>query len=260
MNYENLNKVIEYIELNLLYDIEYRELAKIVGLSEYSLQRIFVFLTDMSLAEYIRKRRLSKALEELKNSNIKIIDLAIKYNYSSAISFTRTFKQYFGVTPSECRRDNKNYKIYPIIKFSKSNHKYEEITYEIKKIDETIVNCYEVVASRHDDLLYKIRNLYKMYNHKISQIERYGIYKNEDNKYTYLLGTKERLTNTKRVRISAGKYALFNVKNYNQESIVQAYKFIYGEWLKSTNYKLRKDTFDFEYYHYDHCYICVPIR
>ena len=50
MNYENLNKVIEYIELNLLYDIEYKELAKIVGLSEYSLQRIFVFLTDMSLA------------------------------------------------------------------------------------------------------------------------------------------------------------------------------------------------------------------
>ena len=44
MNYENLNKVIEYIELNLLYDIEYKELAKIVGLSEYSLQeniRIF---------------------------------------------------------------------------------------------------------------------------------------------------------------------------------------------------------------------------
>lgn len=55
MNYENLNKVIEYIELNLLYDIEYKELAKIVGLSEYSLQRIFVFLTDMSLADILEK-------------------------------------------------------------------------------------------------------------------------------------------------------------------------------------------------------------
>ena len=79
MNYEYLNNMIQYIEEHLTEKISYKELAKIVGVSEYSLQRIFTFLTNISLSEYIRKRRLSKAFEELKKSDIKIIDLAIKY-------------------------------------------------------------------------------------------------------------------------------------------------------------------------------------
>ena len=84
MNNEYLNKMIQYIEEHLTEKIEYSELAKIVGVSEYSLQRIFMFLTNISLADYIRKRRLSKALEELKKTDIKIIDLAIKYQYESS--------------------------------------------------------------------------------------------------------------------------------------------------------------------------------
>ena len=57
MNFEYLNQMIKYIEDNLTENIEYKELAKIVGVSEYNLQRIFTFLTNISLAEYIRKRR-----------------------------------------------------------------------------------------------------------------------------------------------------------------------------------------------------------
>ena len=68
MNFEYLNEMIEYIEKNLTEEINYNKLAKIVGVSEYSLQRIFMFLTNMSIAEYIRKRRLSKAFEELKKA------------------------------------------------------------------------------------------------------------------------------------------------------------------------------------------------
>ena len=61
MNFEYLNQMIKYIEEHLTENIEYKELAKIVGISEYNLQRIFVFLTNMSISEYIRKRRLSRA-------------------------------------------------------------------------------------------------------------------------------------------------------------------------------------------------------
>ena len=87
MNIDNLNKAIEYIEKNLTNKIDYKELSKIVGLSEQSFNRVFSFLTDNTITEYIRKRRLSKAYEELKNSDIKIIDLATKYNYESDISY-----------------------------------------------------------------------------------------------------------------------------------------------------------------------------
>jgi len=61
--YENLNNVINKIEEKITTKIEYKELAKIIGTSSYTLQRIFAFLTGITLTEYIRKRRLSKAAE-----------------------------------------------------------------------------------------------------------------------------------------------------------------------------------------------------
>ena len=107
-------KLIKYIEANLTEKIHYNELSKILAVSEQSMQRIFIFITNMSLSEYIRKRRLSKAYEELKSSNIKIIDLAIKYQYESENSFSRSFKNMFHMTPSECRKSNVEFVQFPI--------------------------------------------------------------------------------------------------------------------------------------------------
>ena len=260
MNYKNLNEVINYIEAHLDTKIDCKKMSKIIGLSEYSLQRIFMFLANMSLTEYIRKRRLSKALEDLKNSNMKIIDIAFKYNYNSSISFSRAFKQYFGVTPNECRKNNKKYKIFPVIKFNEDNNIYDEVSYEIKSIDEVNIYCYEVAALRHDDLLYKIRDLYKKYDVELPKTNRYGIYLNDNNKHRYLLGTTERFNNTKKIIIKKGKYAVFDVLTRNQEDIIKMYHLIYNEWLSSTNHKLRDDMFEFEYYCEDNCYVYIPIR
>lgn len=88
---QRMNGAIDYIENNLTSEIEYGELAKIVCCSIYHFQRMFSFLTDVPLSEYIRRRRLTQAAYELKNSNIKVIDLAYKYGYESPDSFTRAF-------------------------------------------------------------------------------------------------------------------------------------------------------------------------
>ena len=98
-NYKNLNNMIKYIENNLVNEIEIKKLAEIVGISSNSLQRIFTFITGITITEYIKKRRLSKAFEEIKNTNSKIIDIAIKYQYNSTIAFDRAFKRNFGITP-----------------------------------------------------------------------------------------------------------------------------------------------------------------
>lgn len=73
--YDNLNKVIDTIEKQLTSEINYDELAKIVGISSYSLQRTFSFLTGMTLTEYIRKRRLSKSAEEIKEFKYRIVEM-----------------------------------------------------------------------------------------------------------------------------------------------------------------------------------------
>lgn len=260
MNYQNLNKVIAYIEKHLDCEIDYKEISRIVGFSEYSFQRIFLFLTDLSLTEYIRKRRLSRAVEELKNSNTKIIDIALKYNYSSSISFSRAFKQYFGVTPSVCRKNNREYKIFPVIKFDNKKDLYDEVNYEIKEIDTIDLYYYSVEAERHDDLLYKIRNLYRNFDDKIPKSDRYGIYMVDNNRYKYFLGMKNKENNMKKITIEGGKYAVFNTLSRDQDNIVKMYKFIYNEWIASTNYKVRDDLLNFEYYYDDNCYIYVPIR
>lgn len=116
INFDNLNKMIQYIENNLKNNIDINDLSKLVGVSSNSLQRIFSFLTEMSIVEYIKKRRLSKAFEEIKTTNLKIIDIAFEYQYNSAISFDRSFKKAFGITPMECREKNVTFKQFPIIR------------------------------------------------------------------------------------------------------------------------------------------------
>lgn len=263
MNFEYLNKMIEYIENNLTEKIEYKELAKIVGVSEYSLQRIFMFLTNLSLAEYIRKRRLSKAFEELKNTDIKIIDLAIKYQYDSAISFSRAFKNLFSITPSECKNYKKEYKLFPIIKFN-NNEIYEELSYEIKEMDEIEIYCLKILDTKYDDYLYNIRKLYNeikengLYK-EFNKVGQYGISIIDNNLYTYLVGSKIEHKDTEKFVIPKGIYAVFNVGSRKQKDIDKTAINIYSQWLPSTNYEMIKEMY-VEVYNGDNCYIYIPVK
>lgn len=264
MNFEYLNKMIKYIEDNLTENIEYKKLAQIVGTSEYTLQRIFIFLTNMSLSEYIRKRRLSRAFEELKIADIKIIDLAIKYKYDSQISFARAFKAMFGMTPSECKINNNEYKQFPIITFSNNNNTYEELNYEIKDINEVKLYCVETSAKTQEDLLYNIRKLYSdienngLYR-KFSENGMYGISICKEDKYIYYVGSNKKYDNTIEFIIPAGKYAIFSVNSREQKDIVKKEEMIYTQWLQSTNYDIDHE-FNFELYTKDNCYLYIKIK
>ena len=262
MNYDLLNNMIDYIEENLTEDIKYKDLAKIVGVSEYSLQRIFKFLVGISLSEYIRKRRLSKAFEELKTTNIKVIDLALKYKYESTISFSRAFKKLFGITPSECKTSNKQFKLFPILKFN-DNDNYSELDYEIKEIDNIEIYCKKVVSDRHDDSLYNIRKLYKEIkknglHKKFNEVGQYGVSFHRKNEYIYLVGCKIKYKDTEKFVISKGKYAIFNVGSREQKDIVKTDNAIYSRWLPSTNYNIMEDM-HIELYTENNCYIYIPI-
>ena len=79
MNYKPLNEAVQYIENNLDKEIDFDKLSKITGMNIFILERIFNFLTGITLKEYIKRRRLSKAYEEIKNTDNKIIDIAFKY-------------------------------------------------------------------------------------------------------------------------------------------------------------------------------------
>lgn len=109
MNYDAcIKKSIEYIEHNLDKKIELKELADRVFLSKYHFHRIFHATVGEPVAEYIRKKRLMEAANELLNTNDKIVDIAFKYQFNSQEVFTKAFKKLYGMPPREFRRNKNN--------------------------------------------------------------------------------------------------------------------------------------------------------
>jgi AraC family transcriptional regulator len=98
-----IKKSIEYIEDNLDNKIELKELADKAFLSKYHFHRVFHSVVGEPVAEYIRKRRLKEAASELITTDDKIVDIALKYQFSSQEAFTKAFKRIYGVPPREFR-------------------------------------------------------------------------------------------------------------------------------------------------------------
>jgi AraC family transcriptional regulator len=100
---ERMTAALDYIEANLGGHIDLSVAARGACCSAYHFSRMFSFITGVPLNEYIRRRRLTLAGFELKHSDARIIDLALKYSYDSPNSFTWAFQSMHGVTPSEAR-------------------------------------------------------------------------------------------------------------------------------------------------------------
>jgi AraC family transcriptional regulator len=100
-----MQRAIDYIEERLTEEIDYAKVAEQAYSSSFHFQRIFHILANMTLGEYIRNRRLSKAGEELAATNAKVIDVALKYGYDSPESFAKAFTRFHGIAPSEARKE-----------------------------------------------------------------------------------------------------------------------------------------------------------
>lgn len=109
---KTIQQSIEYIENNLKEKISLEDLAKITYLSKYHYHRVFHGLVGETVMEYVRKRRLTEAAKELVETNAKIVDVALKYQFSSQEAFSRAFKKMFKVSPGEFRRANINVLLY----------------------------------------------------------------------------------------------------------------------------------------------------
>jgi len=112
---EQLNKAIDYIEANLEERIDLDKVANIMCQSKDSFQRTFSLIMNISISEYIRKRKMTLAAIELRSSSAKIIDLALRFGYESPESFTRSFKEIFGIPPSKARDKNVQLTLFPRI-------------------------------------------------------------------------------------------------------------------------------------------------
>jgi AraC family transcriptional regulator len=101
---KRLNQAMDHIEDRLDGDIDVGELARIAMTSEYHFRRLFSALAGMPLSEYVRRRRLTVAGAEVLAGQRTLLDVAVRYGYTSGEAFARAFRAVHGVGPGEARR------------------------------------------------------------------------------------------------------------------------------------------------------------
>lgn len=130
---KRMNVAINYIEEHLLENIDYEDVARLAETSNFHFQRMFSFVTGMSIAEYVRRRRLTLAAFELQRTELNIIDIAFKYGYDSHESFTRAFQKLHDIPPSYAKKEGCSLKAYPKLTFHLSIIGDVEMNYRIEK-------------------------------------------------------------------------------------------------------------------------------
>lgn len=273
-----MNSAIDYIENNLTGEIDFNIVCAKACCSSYNFQRMFSFITDITLAEYIRRRRLTAAALELQNSSKKVIDVAVKYSYDSATSFARAFSALHGITPTEAKRAGAKLKAYPKISFQISIKGEKEMDYRIETKEAFDVFGMETIASlsgeegylspaglwqecqqngEYERLFENSGNLPPFITQdlcKIHAVENYE--KTKGNTFPYMLcafvSESSNTSGYKKVHIPAQTYAIFSSEKFKWgdeffKILSTMQKRFYSEWLPTANYE-RADAANFEIY------------
>lgn len=152
---ERMNAAVDYIEANLSDEISYEKAAQIACCSAYHFQRMFSFISGVPVSEYIRRRRLTLAGFDLKNANVKVIDVALKYGYESPEAFSRAFKSLHGIPPVSARDTGAVLKAFPKMTFFVSIKGGTEMNYRIEEKEELEVFGLELKTTVVDGQCYR---------------------------------------------------------------------------------------------------------
>ncbi|WP_456363132.1 AraC family transcriptional regulator [Priestia aryabhattai] len=254
----NMNRALDYIEENLTNDIDFREVARLALCSEYHFKRMFSFLAGITLSEYIRRRRLTLAAFELKDSNIKVIDVAIKYNYSSPDSFTRAFQNLHGITPSEAKKSGSSLKAFPKMTFQLSIKGGNEMNYRVEKKEAFhIVGIKERVPIIFHGVNPKIAAMWESLNDEtirelkeLSNVTPLGLLsasvnfsegrmeeKGQLDHYIGVATTKDCPDHLVQLEVPAGTWAVFEAVGPFPDTLQDVWGRIYSEWFPSSTYE-----------------------
>ena len=128
-----LNKIVDYIEANLQNEISNDTIAEIACCSIYNFQRMFSYIAQTSLSEYIRNRRLTLAAFDIVKGDKRIIDIALSYGYESQDSFSRAFRNFHGALPSTVRKEPTMLKSCLKLSFQITIQGFDTMKYQIEQ-------------------------------------------------------------------------------------------------------------------------------
>jgi len=269
---ERLNKAILYMEEHMRAEIDYAQAAKIACCSSYHFQRMFAYIAGVPLPEYIRRRKMSLAAVDLQSGE-KIIDVALKYGYSSPTAFNRAFQSIHGVAPSQAKKHGVTLKSYPLISFKLTAKGVEEMEFRIEEKDairmlgvsvplsSDVTKAYEEAEALWVKVLFEMDtngnavaqgNLCNELNAACNSgfcgyNGFFGIEIEHDNGGEYMIAVASSSPESgslKEYIIPAHTWAIFPGKNFfaeeyaDAESAIKLEERIYSEWLPTSGYEI----------------------
>jgi len=254
-----MNKAMAYIEAHLTEELDYSKLAQLAYCSEYHFKRMFSFLSGISLSEYIRRRKLTLAALDLKDRELRILDVAVKYGYTSADAFSRAFQSLHGILPSEARQEGRLLKAYPRMTFQLSIKGGCELNYRIvEKESFKLAGFKRRVPMVFEGINPEITKMTGLLTPEIverlkliSNVEPRGMLsasanfsedrmeeKGELDHYIGVATSINEPTEFDELNVAAGTWAVFESVGPFPETLQTIWGRIYSEWLPSSGYEV----------------------
>ena len=279
---------LEYLERNMDGDIDVNEAAGSACMSSFHFQRMFHMLTGVTVADYVRRRRLTLAAQELASTTARVGDVAIKYGYESPEAFSKAFSKAHGIAPSASKRPGVRLKAFPRLSFHISIRGDQDMEYTIaERAAFTVVGRAVRVSCKDgenlktipafwgqvstDGTIEALKTLSK--GAKITGLSILGIcteFSGDMQEFTYLVAveTTDRIAPDGFVvkEIGAATWAAFDSVGPMPGAIQSVWQRIFSEFFPSTGFEHAPGLPELEVYGqgnpYDedyHCQVWVPI-
>jgi AraC family transcriptional regulator len=253
----SINLAIEYIEDHLDEDISCNEIAQNAFYSSFHFQRAFSLMTEMTIGEYIRNRRLSLAAQDLLNSNLKVVDVAIKFCYETPESFSKAFQRFHGVLPSKARAHGTDLKSFNRLTLKIILEGGSSMDYKIVQRDSfrVVAKTIRITCEKSGTEIPKFWSEY-FSNGLGKKVEgMMGICAPKDPEsyeFEYGIGCEEKYAKEipegfNVITIPAGTWAVFKCVGAMPDAMQNMWKRIYSEWLPQASYEMLP-TYDMELY------------
>jgi AraC family transcriptional regulator len=275
---EKIDTAIRFIENNIRSEIDLTEVAAQACCSLFYFHRIFAAVTGESLKEYIRRRRMTLAAEELVKTRKRIIEIALDYGFSSQEAFSRSFRDHFSMTPARFRKNGFCYmlrapktllqlQIEQNLRSGKMQPRIENRA-EFSIIGKQIATVGDGTNLKEIPMFwqkYLQNKLCELVPNKIMPWKEYGLCADGDENskcFIYMIGSE--VTSTSEIpagmvarKIPAATYAVFTARGPMPEAIQSVWKYAYGTWLPGQTEYSRANTEDFELYD-ERCLQAIP--
>lgn len=246
---KRMEDALEFIESNIEESLNVEMIAKAAYSSPFHFQRMFQMWTGITLGEYVRKRKLTLAAQELAVSSAKVVDVALKYGYESPESFSKAFRKIHGIAPSEARQMGVPLKAFPRVSFQFPTPGDDEVDYHIveKEAFSVVGKSAEITCGnegRSRQWFWGESRLDGTFD-KLSSLETdtpfLGITMNFDEEFTYMIGREaddaSLVDGLALQTIPSSTWAIFPCIGPLPDAIQNGFRKIYQVWFPATEYE-----------------------